>query len=71
VLAENIVLLRLVEYRGELHRVISVVKMRFSAHDHRLHEFAIADRGISVLGELPSGEGLLTGVARGIASEVG
>jgi circadian clock protein KaiC len=71
VLAENIVLLRLVEYRGELHRVISVVKMRFSAHDHRLHEFAIADRGISVLGELPSGEGLLTGVARGIASKVG
>lgn len=41
VLAENVLLLQHVEGGDALHRVLSVVKMRFSAHDAQLHEFTI------------------------------
>lgn len=42
ILAENMLLLRQVEQRSVLHRVLSVQKMRFSAHDStKLREFKI------------------------------
>jgi circadian clock protein KaiC len=42
ILAENMLLLRQVEQQGVLHRVVSVQKMRFSAHDStKLREFKI------------------------------
>ncbi|MBF6589667.1 MAG: AAA family ATPase [Ktedonobacterales bacterium] len=51
VLAENVLLLQQLEYQAKLHRVFSVIKMRFSAHDSLLHEFAIrAPQGIELLG---------------------
>jgi circadian clock protein KaiC len=59
VLAENVVLLRHLEYHGQLHRVVSVVNMRFSDHDRGLREFTITDRGITMLDEVASGEGVL------------
>lgn len=40
-LAENVLLLEQVEYRDALHRVLSVLKMRFSAPDHLVREFVI------------------------------
>ncbi len=50
VLAENVLLLQHVEGSDALHRVLSVVKMRFSAHDAQLHEFTIqAPVGIKLL----------------------
>jgi circadian clock protein KaiC len=65
VLAENLLLLRQVEYRGRLHRVISVFKMRFSGFDPAIYEFAITPgQGIEIVGPAPLGEGLLTGVPR-------
>jgi circadian clock protein KaiC len=41
VLAENLLLLRAVEANGRLRRYFSIMHMRFSDHDHRLHEYTI------------------------------
>jgi circadian clock protein KaiC len=50
VLAENVLLLQHIEEGAALHRVLSVVKMRYSAHDAQLHEFTIqAPAGIQLL----------------------
>ncbi|MFO1058374.1 MAG: ATPase domain-containing protein [Dongiaceae bacterium] len=47
-IAENIVLLRYVELRSLLYRLVSVLKVRDSAADHRLRIFDITGRGIVV-----------------------
>src|SRR5205823_13455751 len=65
VLAENIVVLQHVAYRDQLHRVLSVPKMRFSAHELRLREFTIvAPEGIHVRAPGESDAGVLAGIAR-------
>ncbi len=64
VMAENVLLLEQVEYRDTLHRVLSVLKMRFSAHDHVVREFTITSPdGIRVLTPFESGD-VLAGIAR-------
>ena len=68
VLAENLLLLRSVEYQGELRRVMSVLKMRFSNFDRALREYTIEDdEGIHITGHAPRAEGLLTGMARPVS----
>jgi circadian clock protein KaiC len=63
--AENLLYLRLAEYRGQLHRLFSVLKMRFSDHMRSIHEYEIRPgRGIELLGAVPPAEGWLTGIAR-------
>jgi circadian clock protein KaiC len=65
VLAENLTLLRYVEYRGRLQRLLSVLKMRSSGHDPALRTFEITEgTGFRVVGDAPPAQGLLTGVAR-------
>ena len=65
VLAENLLLLRHVEFSGQLRRLFSVLKMRFSGHDSTIYEYAIeSGKGFRVIGQPPRGEGLLTGIAR-------
>jgi circadian clock protein KaiC len=65
VLAENVILMQHIGYQTELHRVLSVVKTRFSAHDTRLREFVIeAPAGIRVLTQVQSATGVLEGIAR-------
>jgi circadian clock protein KaiC len=50
ILAENVLFLQQIAYQGRLHRVLSVLKMRFSAFDHTLREFVITSpEGIQVL----------------------
>jgi len=64
VVAENLIVLRFAEYRNQLHRLISVLKMRFSDYDRILREFTITEgRGIDLLGPAPAAAGLLTGIA--------
>ncbi len=63
-LAENMILMRWVEYRGELYRIISVLKMRDSAHDRSIRQYTISSQGLKVLARPESGERLLTGIAR-------
>lgn len=63
--AENLLLLRKVEYRGTIHRVFAALKMRFSDHEQAIYEYEIStDQGIRIVGPAPLGEGLLTGMAR-------
>lgn len=65
VFAENLLLIRQVEYRGVLHRVFSVLKMRFSEYEPAIYEIKIVEgSGIQIAGPAPLGEGLLTGVPR-------
>jgi circadian clock protein KaiC len=48
VLAENLLLLRYVEYQSQLKRLISVLKVRDSDFDPALHEFAITAGGPTI-----------------------
>lgn len=41
VLAENVLLMQQVPYRGALHRILSMLKVRYTAHDMALREFEI------------------------------
>ncbi|MDC0715175.1 ATPase domain-containing protein [Stigmatella sp. ncwal1] len=61
---ENIILLRYVELRSQLYRLISVMKMRESLYDSGIREFSISEEGISVAGTFNSAESILTGHAR-------
>ena len=63
-LAENLVLLRFVEFRGELLHIISILKMRDTDHDYSIRQCIINDKGLKVLGRIETAEGVLTGIAR-------
>ena len=71
ILGENLLLLRFVELRGRIHRILSVLKMRDSKYQSDLREFEITDQGIRVLAPLRSAQGLLTGQALPLGSAIG
>jgi circadian clock protein KaiC len=71
ILGENLMLLRYVELRGRIQRVLSILKMRDSKYDGDLREFAITDAGIHVLEPIRSAAGLLTGQAQPIVTSLG
>jgi circadian clock protein KaiC len=50
VLAENVLFLRQVQTRGELRRVLAIIRMRFSDHDRTIREFTINENGLHMLG---------------------
>jgi len=60
-LAENIVLVRQLEIVSELKRAIAVMKTREHAHDERLRELKITDKGLEVGDPFESEEAVLTG----------
>ena len=60
-LAENLILLRYVEIRSQLRRLISVVKMRDSDFDSSLREFRITAAGIELANTFDSAEAILSG----------
>jgi len=60
-LADNIVFLRHVEYRGEMRKVIGTLKMRTSDFERSLREFEITPAGIRVGEPLEELRGILTG----------
>lgn len=69
---DTVIMLRYVEIASELHRAISVLKMRGSAHDIGIHEIKIADDGMTVeTGEtsFERYEGIFSGVPRLIGAE--
>ena len=47
-LAENLILLRFIELRAQLYRMISLLKVRDSDFDPSLHEFTIGADGIAI-----------------------
>jgi circadian clock protein KaiC len=60
-IAENLMLLRYVEIRSQLRRLISVVKMRDSDFDSSLREFRITATGIELAHTFESAEAILSG----------
>ncbi len=68
-IAENLLLLRHVELRGQLKRVLSILNLRDSGFDGGLREFTISEAGFRVLDPVQSAEGVLTGLARFAAPE--
>lgn len=64
VLAENLVLLRNVQFRAALVSIISILKMRDSAFDSSIRQYRVTDRGIDVVPPSETTEGLLAAIAR-------
>jgi circadian clock protein KaiC len=60
-IAENLILLRYVEMRSQLRRLISVVKMRDSDFDSSLREFRITSTGFEIADTFDSAEAILSG----------
>ncbi|WP_128478734.1 ATPase domain-containing protein [Halorussus pelagicus] len=60
-LADSIVVLRHVEYKGSLRKVIGVLKMRTSDYENQLRELEITEHGLRVGESLPELRGILTG----------
>ncbi|HYZ42409.1 MAG TPA: ATPase domain-containing protein [Stellaceae bacterium] len=60
-IAENLILLRYVELRSQLRRLISIVKMRDSDFDSSLREFQITSAGLELARTFDSAEAILSG----------
>jgi hypothetical protein len=60
-LTDTIIMQRYIELKGQLRRVMAVVKVRGSAHSKELRAFEITEDGIVVGEALGSYDGLLTG----------
>lgn len=60
-IADNIVFMRYIEFNGEIHRAIGVLKKRTSDFEHRLRRFEITESGIVVGDPLSGLSGVLTG----------
>lgn len=67
---ETVLLLRYVELRSQLYRLVSIMKMRESRYDTSIREFKITDAGLRVAESFASAEAILTGHAR-LAAEDG
>ncbi len=61
VIADNMVLLRFVEFRARLHRLLSVMKVRGSDFDLALREFRITGAGVELGGTFEDAEAVLSG----------
>lgn len=60
-LADAIIILRHVEYKGELRKVIGVLKMRASDFERGLRLLEITEHGLTVGEPLSNLRGILTG----------
>jgi circadian clock protein KaiC len=60
---DNGILLRQVEMRSSLHRLVSVLKARQLGTDPAIREFVVDGQGITVSGPFAASSGLLTGRA--------
>ena len=61
---ETVIMLRYVELRSQLYRLLSIMKMRESRYDTSIREFQITDQGLEVASSFESAEAILTGHAR-------
>jgi circadian clock protein KaiC len=67
-LAQNLVLLRYVEYAGELQRILSILKLRDSDFDASIRRYVIGSSGFRLLPRTEADAGLLAAIA-GLPSE--
>jgi circadian clock protein KaiC len=68
-LADNIVFMRYVEFGGEMHRAIGVLKKRTSDFERRLRRFEITEYGVRVGEPLTGLSGVLTGDPRWVGTD--
>lgn len=61
-ITDEIIIQRYVEIEGELLRVMAVIKMRGSDHDHELRLYEITEHGVVVGEPLKQYDGIITGV---------
>jgi circadian clock protein KaiC len=61
-LADNVVLFRFFEARGQVRRAISVVKKRSGKHELTIRELSVNENGIQIGEPLDEFQGVLTGV---------
>lgn len=61
---EGVILVRYVEQNSQIHRLISILKMRESAYDTSIREFEITDKGVNVAESFESAESVLSGNAQ-------
>lgn len=54
---DNLVLLRFVEGEGDVHRTLTVTKMRDADHDTRVHRMRITGHGLEVVGPVRRADG--------------
>jgi circadian clock protein KaiC len=58
-ITDTIILLRYVERESSVHRCLTILKMRGSAHDKTIREYAIGDHGMELGGPLDGASGIL------------
>ena len=63
-ITDAIILLRYIELHGEVHRGITVLKMRGSWHDKRIHEYIVNDSGMKIRKPYVGIQGILSGEVR-------
>jgi len=63
-LAENLVLMRYIELRSRLYRLISVLKVRDGDFDPSLYEYVTSSRGLRIEETCDSAEAIMAGVLR-------
>ena len=61
---ENVIVLRFVELRSQLYRLVSILKARESSYDPSIRQFFIKDDGLVVADSFQSAESILSGRAR-------
>src|SRR6185436_10330599 len=62
--AENLLLLRFIELRSRLYRLISILKVRDSDFDPSLHQFATTIQGLAIEADSESAEGIMADFSR-------
>lgn len=68
-LAENLVMLRYVEVGSQLHRLISVLKVRDSECEQSLHEYVTSSRGLMIEPTSESAQRIMRGFSRQATAE--
>jgi circadian clock protein KaiC len=61
-LADNVIMLRYFEARGEVQQAISVFKKRGGQHERTIRQFSMSSKGIAVGPVLREFHGILTGI---------
>lgn len=70
-LADTVILMRLYEAEGSMHRAISVTKKRTGFHERKIRELMLSHEGVRLGPPLTNLHGVLTGVPRLLSSPIG
>lgn len=62
--AENLILMRYIELRSRLYRLISILKVRDSDFDASLHQYVTTDHGLAIEASPESAEAVMAGFSR-------